>query len=205
MITSDRVNPMKFYAYHNGTLSVSTDGGATFSASTASGLPATNWGVRVKAVPGHEGDIWIAGGASWTSYGLWRSTDSGATFTRVSSVGTADNIGFGKPAPGRSYPALYAAAQVGGTRGVFRSDNKGRTWVRINDNRHQYGGYPEVLTGDPDLYGRVYLSGYGRGIIYGDPAVGIAHPPESLVSGRLGEPASPPAGPDGDGGFRLAP
>lgn len=169
-IASDRVNPMKFYAYSNGTFCVSTDGGATFTASAATGLPATNWGVHVKAVPGYEGDIWVAGGASWTSYGLWRSTDSGATFTRVSTVDSADNIGFGKAALGRTYPALYAAAQIGGQRGVFRSDDLGRSWVRVNDDRHQYGGSPEALTGDPDVYGRVYLTGYGRGIIYGDPA-----------------------------------
>jgi hypothetical protein len=33
--------------------------------------------------------------------------------------------------------------------------------------RHQYGGLPEALNGDPGIYGRVYLSGYGRGVIYG--------------------------------------
>lgn len=170
MIASDRVNPAKFYAYDNGTFYVSTDGGATFAASAASGLPATNWGVRFKAVPGREGDIWIAGGASWTAYGLWRSTDSGATFTRVSTLDTADNIGFGKAKTGQSYPTLFAAGRIGAQPGVFRSDDVGKTWVRINDDRHQYGGSPEVLTGDPDLYGRVYLTGYGRGILYGDPS-----------------------------------
>ena len=168
MIASDRVNPMDFYAYDNGTFYVSTDGGATFAASAATGLPATNWGVRCKAVPGRAGDIWVAGGASWTTYGLWHSTDYGASFTRVAGVENADNIGFGKPAPGRSYPTLYAAAQIAGVRGVFRSDDVGGSWVRINDDRHQYGGLPEVLIGDPDIYGRVYLTGYGRGIIYGD-------------------------------------
>jgi hypothetical protein len=170
LVASDRVDPMTFYAYSNGTFYVSTDGGAAFTASSATGLPATDWGLRFKAVPGHEGDIWLAGGATWTSYGLWHSTDSGATFTRVTTVGQADNIGFGRPAPGRTYPALYAAATIGGQRGVFRSDDTARTWVRINDDQHQYGGSPDVLTGDPDTYGRVYLSGYGRGIVYGDPA-----------------------------------
>jgi hypothetical protein len=169
MVASDRVNPLKFYAYHNGTFYRSTDGGATFAATGAIGLPGTNWNVRFKAVPGHEGDVWVAGGQSWTSHALWRSADSGSTFARVSTVETADNIGFGKAAPGRTYPALYAAGEVRGLRGVFRSDDIGRTWVRVNDDKHQYGGLPEVLTGDPDVYGRVYLSGYGRGIIFGDP------------------------------------
>ncbi|MDH2428430.1 xyloglucanase [Sphaerisporangium sp. TRM90804] len=171
IITSDRVDPMKFYAFSNGTFYVSTDGGASFTASAATGLPATNWNLRVKAVPGREGDIWVAGGATWTTYGLWHSTDSGATFTRVSGVEQADNIGFGKAAPGRAYPALYTGALIGGQRGLFRSDDAGASWVRVNDDRHQYGGTPEALTGDPAVYGRVYFSGYGRGILYGDRAV----------------------------------
>lgn len=40
----------------------SADGGATFTASPTTGLPATNWGPRFEAVPGHEGHIWPAGG-----------------------------------------------------------------------------------------------------------------------------------------------
>ena len=52
-------------------------------------------------MPGRDGDIWLAGGTG-TSYGLWHSTNSGASFTRLSNVQEADNIGFGKAAPGQS-------------------------------------------------------------------------------------------------------
>ena len=52
---------------------------------------------------------------------------------------------------------------------MFRSTDKGATWVRINDDAHQWGGSTvSVITGDPDTYGRVYLGGYGRGVVYGD-------------------------------------
>jgi hypothetical protein len=40
--------------------------------------------------------------------------------------------------------------------------------VRINDNLHQYGSTTAAITGDPRVYGRVYFSTNGRGIIYGD-------------------------------------
>jgi hypothetical protein len=163
-VASDRVNPKKFYGYSGGRFYVSVDGGATFTAA-ASGLPADP--VRFKAVPGHEGDIWLAGGTS-ASYGLWHSTDSGTTFTKVSGVQEADTIGFGKAATGRTYPALYASAKIGGVRGIYRSDDTGATWVRVNDDAHQYGWTGATITGDPRIYGRVYVATNGRGIIYGD-------------------------------------
>ncbi|WP_433462668.1 xyloglucanase [Spirillospora sp. CA-128828] len=158
-IESDRVNPRKFYAFSNGRLYVSTDGGQTFTGA-ASGLPSS---AHFKAVPGHEGDIWLAGDT-----GLFRSTDSGATFTKLPSAAKAVNVGFGKAAPGRSYQAIYTVATIGGVTGVFRSDDTGQTWVRVNDDQHQYGNMGEALTGDPRVYGRVYLGTNGRGIIYGD-------------------------------------
>jgi xyloglucan-specific exo-beta-1,4-glucanase len=83
-------------------------------------------------------------------------------------VEEADTIGFGRPAPGRSYPALFTSAQLAGVRGVFRSDDAGRTWMRINDDQHQYAWTGAAITGDPRVYGRVYLATNGRGIIVGD-------------------------------------
>jgi xyloglucan-specific exo-beta-1,4-glucanase len=64
--------------------------------------------------------------------------------------------------------ALYSSAQVNGVRGIFRSDNAGAGWVRINDDQHQYGSTDAAITGDPRVYGRVYIGANGRGIIFGD-------------------------------------
>ena len=167
-VASDRVNPSKFYGFKSGTFYVSTDGGKTFAA-RATGLP-LGGPVRFKAVPGREGDIWLAGGAEWDNvYGLWRSIDSGSTFTKLANVEEADNVGFGKAATGQTYPALYAPAQVAGVRGIFRSIDAGQTWVRINDDQHQWGRAGETsITGDSRIFGRVYIGTNGRGVIYGD-------------------------------------
>ncbi|MFG2898503.1 cellulose binding domain-containing protein [Streptomyces zaomyceticus] len=165
-VESDRVDPLTFYAFASGTLYASTDGGASFTA-RATGLPAKG-NVRFKAVPGRKGDIWLSGGAPDATYGLWHSTDGGATFTRVSGVEQADTVGFGKAAPGAAYPALYTSARIGGVRGVFRSTDAGTSWVRVNDDAHQWGWTGGAITGDPRVYGRVYVSTNGRGIIYGD-------------------------------------
>jgi xyloglucan-specific exo-beta-1,4-glucanase len=166
-VRADRVNSMKFYAAAPGTFYVSTDGGVSFTATPATGLP-TEGGIKFKPVPGVEGDIWLAGGKSTSAYGMWRSTDSGASFTKLYNVDQGDVVGFGKPAPGKTYPAVYTSSKIGGVRGIFRSDNAGATWVRINDNQHQYAWTGNTITGDPRIYGRVYFGTNGRGVIYGD-------------------------------------
>ncbi|WP_171109470.1 MULTISPECIES: cellulose binding domain-containing protein [Streptomyces] len=167
IVESDRVDSNTFYGFKSGKFYVSTDGGATFTASAASGLPSGD-SVRFKALPGAEGDIWLAGGAPDGAYGLWRSTDGGASFTKLSNVEQADTVGFGKAAPGASYQTLYTSAKIDGVRGIFRSTDQGATWTRINDDAHQWGWTGAAITGDPRVYGRVYVATNGRGIIYGD-------------------------------------
>ncbi|MFC8359053.1 cellulose binding domain-containing protein [Streptomyces griseorubiginosus] len=167
VVESDRVDARTFYGFKSGKFYVSTDGGATFTASAATGLPSGD-SVRFKALPGVKGDVWLAGGAADGAYGLWHSTDSGATWTRLPAVDQADTIGFGKAAPGASYQTLYTSAKIGGVRGIFRSTDKGATWTRINDDAHQWGWTGAAITGDPRVYGRVYVSTNGRGVIYGD-------------------------------------
>jgi xyloglucan-specific exo-beta-1,4-glucanase len=162
VVESDRVNPQKFYAFSNGTFYVSTNGGQSFTAG-ATGLPTS---AKYHAVAGIEGDIWLAGVDS----GLFHSTDSGASFTKITNVTDARNVALGKAAPGQSYQALYIVGTVDGVTGVFRSDDKAASWVRINDDAHQYGNMGEALSGDPRIYGRVYLGTNGRGIQYADPS-----------------------------------
>ncbi|MFK0119165.1 cellulose binding domain-containing protein [Streptomyces sp. NPDC090994] len=167
VVESDRVDPDTFYGFKSGKFYVSTDGGATFSASAATGLPSGD-SVRFKALPGVRGDVWLAGGAADGAYGLWHSTDGGASFTKLSNVEQADTIGIGKAAPGASYQTLYTSAKIGGVRGVFRSTDQGASWTRINDDAHQWGWTGAAITGDPRVYGRVYVATNGRGIVYGD-------------------------------------
>lgn len=178
-IYSDRVNPAKFYGFNSGIFYVSTNSGASFTPTTATGLPANAAAVvhsqaekstcTFKAIPGIEGDIWFAGGSTAEgTYGLWHSTDSGASFTKLTNVEEADTIGFGKAAEGMDYMALYTTAKINGVRGVFRSDDGGNSFIRINDDNHQYAKINMCITGDPRIYGRVYLGTNGRGIIYGD-------------------------------------
>ncbi|MGW7417622.1 RICIN domain-containing protein [Streptomyces sp. NPDC054863] len=162
-VVADRSSAGTFYSLAGGTLHASTDGGATFTA-RATHLPAG----RLTAVPGVAGDLWISGQGK----GLLHSTDGGRTFTTLTTVESASALGFGKAAPGASYQALYLIGTVKEVTGVFRSSDRGATWVRVNDDAHQWGNLSGtgVVTGDPDTYGRVYIGTNGRGLQYGDPS-----------------------------------
>jgi hypothetical protein len=173
-VASDRVDPARFYAFAAGRFYVSTDRGATFTATAAAGLPADG-GVRFRAVPGKAGHVWLAGGSTSGAYGLWFSDDAGASFRKLRNVDEADTIGFGKAAPGHRYPALYTSARIRGERGIFRSVDAGRRWERINDDDHQWAWTGQTITGDPRVYGRVYVATNGRGVVYGEPRRGHHH------------------------------
>ncbi|MGH3416876.1 MAG: cellulose binding domain-containing protein, partial [Actinocrinis sp.] len=181
VIASDRVNPKVYYGYSAGTFYVSTNGGASFTATAATGLPSTG-NVYIKALPGTSGDVWLTGGSSTGTSGIWHSTNSGASFTELASASAAINLGFGKSASAGGYPALYSIATVNGVQGVFRSDDAGASWTRINDDKHQWGNIGAAITGDPRTYGRVYVGTNGRGIMYGDPSGSSTGSPSATPS-----------------------
>ena len=163
-VFSDRVNKDKFYIIDASArkLYVSTDRGATFTV-VNNNLQGDNNDV-LSVSWAAEGDLWFS-----TRTGLFHSTDSGVSFTNIGTVQEAYALGFGKAADGATFPALYLAGKVGGTQAIFRSIDKGASWVRVNDDQHQYG-WISVISGDPRVFGRVYFGANGRGIIYGDPA-----------------------------------
>ena len=148
-------------------------------------IPATLAQTLSKALPQASPEtLWIASDA-----GLFRSVDGGAQFTRLGTVAAAYAVGFGKagpstsagPAAGPAKPAIYLAGALAGTPeaaaakgdqsrggGMYRSLDDGATWQRIDDPEHRYG-WIEQITGDPRVFGRVYLGTNGRGVLWGDP------------------------------------
>ena len=121
-----------------------------------------------RAVPRFEGDVWVSAGNS----GLYRITDKGVTSSKISAISNCTAVEFGKAAPGKTYPSIYiwgktiASAPIG----IYRSDDTGVSWIRINDDQHQFGGLAngEFVKGDMNVYGRVFMSNAGLGLIYGD-------------------------------------
>lgn len=168
---SDRVNTQKLYAYKDGKFYVSSNGGESFTVSVEKGLP-NRVQSGFKAVPNVEGDIWLVSGTDngkeKNEVGVWHSIDSGKTFVKVKSIEEASCIGFGKAKEGNNYPTIYVSGKVDGVRGIYSSTNEGKTWVRINDEKHQYGNATSSITGDMNEFGKVYLGTNGFGIAMGE-------------------------------------
>lgn len=176
-VIADPVNPSVFYAMDlfSGKFYTSKNGGNDFSEEALNlpnGIPENrrNRGDsrggqdRIYAAPERSGDLWIA-----AFDGLYHSTDTAKQFTKLGQVQEIHAFGFGKAAPKADYPALYLVGTVDGIRGIFRSTDEAKSWVRINDDQHQWGLVLHI-TGDPKKYGRVYVGTHGRGTVYGDPA-----------------------------------
>ncbi len=184
-LVADRKNPNKVYAYDSGghwwgtpgKVYVSTDGGHTFTlsqGSVAAGLAPNYFANTSLAVnPNAEGELWLADGNA-----VYRSVDSGATWTKLSQFASimgsnpwpdvqgATLVALGKAAPGAAYSAaVYVVGVVNGVWGVYRSEDAGVTWARFNDDAHQFGGIG-VMAADQNIYGRIYVSGTGRGLLY---------------------------------------
>jgi BNR/Asp-box repeat len=145
-----------------GKILISVDGGKSFKP-TITGLPTLNgWeGAQLAAAPGAARDLWLAG-----PFGLLHSPDPGSPMVSVKDINEAWQIGFGKAAPGQTRATVFMAGKIKGQEGIWRSDDQGKSWVRINDDVHRFsdgGG----LTGDPTEYGTVYMGRAAGGLIVG--------------------------------------
>ncbi len=160
-IAADRVNPKKFYAAYNGQFYASTDGGVNF---TKTGQLISD-GVTIYTVPEREDHIWLCSGTL-----MMLSEDGGKSFTVIKG-NNFSAIGFGAPKNEGDYPVIYAMGESGEQGdGIYRSTDKAKTWVRINDEQHLFGNLTPFISGDGNVYGRVYFATNGRGIVMGDIA-----------------------------------
>lgn len=189
-VIADPQDPQVFYAasLRDHTLYRSTDTAATFNAqhyalqnapadSTSSRGDPRGGQDRLYATPGRAGHLWFA-----ASDGLYHAASPAAhsanrdlAFARMPGVTAILAFGFGKAAPGHTYPALYLAGAIHGLSGIFRSIDEAHSWARINDDQHQWGLILQIA-GDPRIYGRVYVGTHGRGILYGDPTTHASSP-----------------------------
>jgi hypothetical protein len=160
---ADPVAPTRFYLYDPelGSLFSSEGPEADFKPLSAT-LPRN---CKFAIVPDRSGDLWLA-----SKDGLFRVNASAAapTAIRFAGVAAAYAIGFGR-ALADGYPTVFMSGKIGEVEGIFRSTDAGQTWLRVDDDTHRFG-WIGVLTGDPRVFGRVYLGSNGRGVILAEPA-----------------------------------
>lgn len=160
---------LKLYRSHDGALTFSPQPFTLSDAPSLDGPRGDGRGGqdRIYPEPASSGELWLAAFS-----GLYHANVDGSphniSFTRISGVDEIHAFGFGKAAPHHAVAAMYLVGTVEGQRGIFRSIDGALTWTRINDDAHQWGLVLQI-TGDPKVYGRVYVGTHGRGIFYGDP------------------------------------
>ena len=157
-VAADRADPKLFYAVYNGMFCVSEDAGVSFHPTGQ----LTPDHCTIQAVVGQAGSVWLNSGSS-----VMYTEDKGQSFTNIQDV-SFTAIGFGAPKRSGGYPAVYAMGEAGQGKGIYRSTDKGKTWVRLNDEQHLFGHLNDSIAGDSKVFGRVYFATNGRGIVMGD-------------------------------------
>ncbi len=165
VVEADRVDPAVFHGFDaaSGRLYASSDGGSVFEELRVR-ADGTGDGYRAEIRPNPDtpGEVWIAA----SRQGLLHL--AAGALQRVSGVDNAMSLGLGRPAKDGGAPVLFVFGDVRGQRGLYRSEDAGRHWRRIDTDALRFGGIIRHVTGDPRLHGRVYFGTEGRGIWYGE-------------------------------------
>ena len=185
-IVADPVNPDVFYVVGGmGSLYKSTDGGKTFAEAEArlnndqEGVY-YNGGGLIRTVPGKEGHLWVPADQAqvwlakgFSENGLAYTENGGKSWNHCEGASTAIAVGIGKAKEGSDYETIFiwGAAKSGDPIGIYRSTDKCKTFERVNDDMHQFGGpgNGNFVQGDMNTFGVVYMSTVGRGLIVGAP------------------------------------
>jgi hypothetical protein len=166
-VTADRVLTNTFYLFDAGQgLFTSTNGGATWTKTYSGDISLfDNFNAELLSVPSEAGNLFFTGGPmpSYPAEPFMRSTNGGATWTAVANVTQVSCFGFGAPSTTGGYPAIYIVGYVNNVYGIWQSVNNAQSWTQI-------GTYPngsldtiKTISGDPNIYGQVYVGFQGSG------------------------------------------
>jgi hypothetical protein len=174
-VIADRLDARRFYAIDSARARIasSENGGRSFAFVSSKGLPAQGCAVQTRAydpwplvaAPGRAGDLWLVCRGR-----LYHSVDGGRNFVERRGNLAVMALAFGKPRTDGDYPTLFAIGTRGDLEAIWRSDDAGASWLRINDAEHEYGRRFRVISADQRVFGRVYVGTDGRGVIYGEPS-----------------------------------
>lgn len=109
------------------------------------------------------GEVWV----SLYDQGLWKSTDGGVTFNKITAIQRSQVFCFGPSTS--STPRLYVCGIVDGTYGIYVSEDGGTTFTIMSDNPLNDKGLQLTATcmeSHPETIGLVYLGTDGHGAYY---------------------------------------
>lgn len=172
VIEPDRVKGNVFYAIdaETGEIYISNDWGTTFVKSKAivGGVEKGGY-CSIVANPQKAGEVYIVANNS-----LFKSIDGCNTVKKLTEFSDVTDISYGKGKVTGKYMALYVFGNINGERGLYRSDDNGATWIKLNDARFGLSNAGHIEA-DRDVYGKIYVGTSGRGVL-------ICQEPEYMYS-----------------------
>jgi uncharacterized protein YjdB len=94
--------------------------------------------------------------------------NGGSSFSKIAGFDECWAIGFGKVASSsQGYPTIFVYGRYNGAWGLFRSVNQGSTWVKCTTYVLDRVNAVNDITGDPDVFGKVYVAMGATGFAYG--------------------------------------
>lgn len=157
-VASDKQNSNTFYGASAAKFYKSSDSGATFSTS-GSFLNATV--IRhIAAHPAKGGDVFVS-----TDVGIFHSTDSGSSFSRLTTTVTnTSQIALGKGS-GSGWN-LYAFGNGPQGRRLYGSPDTGVTWTDVQGSQ-SFGAVDSLrLAGSGNVANLAYVGTNGRGVFF---------------------------------------
>ncbi|KAI8260269.1 Xyloglucanase [Colletotrichum sp. SAR11_239] len=157
VIASDKKAAGVFYAGSKSTFYVSTDGAATFTEAPLGNVTEIR---HIAAHPTQAGEIWVS-----TDAGIFHSTDSGKTFSPLSSSpSNAHAVSVGK-GDGTAWN-LYVFGNGSEGKKLYGSADGGATWVDIQGS-YSFGAIDgAALVGSANEANVVYVGTNGRGVMH---------------------------------------
>lgn len=195
-LTADYVQAGTYYAFNTnsaangGGVYVSVNKGANWTRTYSGSINASSndYNYHLLAVPTKPGHLFYnngnaIGGSSWNFMFSDDALDdrgnpnASQTWHAVAdqaghNVKFVSAFGFGKAAPGASYPTVYLAGQVNGVYGVWMATDFDparykATWRQIGPYPSNQLMTPNSIAGDPNIFGRVFVGSAGASFKYG--------------------------------------
>ncbi|KAI0907399.1 glycoside hydrolase family 74 protein [Ustulina deusta] len=165
VIAADKQDNAMFYAGYSSTFYVSKDTAVTF---TAGGALSGASSVRaIAAHPTTAGEVWVS-----TDVGIFRSTDYGASFTKV-STGLTNTYQVALGLGSGSTWNVYAFGTGSAGARLYGSGDTGATWTDIQGSSQGFGAIDSCkLAGSGNTAGQVYVGTNGRGVLYASGSLG---------------------------------